>query len=277
MKVALCISGIVGKVSNRTSGGESGSGGSSGSDIDPAIGHSFWKYALLDHFDVDVFIHAWCPEHENLIRSLYDPKKATFQEQIKFHPAGDDWLDDYDHPLKTKEDLRKDRRYKPSLDAFGDGVFDDLRHHAERSRSTLYGRKMAVDLKRKFEEENDFEYDIVIMGRFDLWFRNRFPLEKLTRFDEGFIYGSPRTNGSVIREDWDYAMQDIFFLGDTKTMDTFSLLYDHITDYAIPNPMSAYEHVDKFIGIEKWHHLWRFLDDYNLLRWVYPEDQLALK
>ena len=271
MKVALCLSGIIGKVKNR------GGGGSIGADINPSIGHYFWKNALFNHYDVDVFIHSWSAEHENSLKELYSPKRFIFEKQKKFYARGDDWLDDYNHPLKTEEDLLNDRRYTPTFKAFGDKTWADLRFHAERSRSTWYSRKMSIGLKKEFEEKNNFKYDIVIMGRFDLWYKNPFPLDELEKPAEGFIYASPRTNGNVIREDWDYALQDLFVLGDSTTMDTFSRLYDHITEYSIPTPMAAYEHIERFIGIKKWKHLWKFLIDYNLLRLTIPENRLVLK
>ena len=119
MKVALCLSGIVGKVKNK------GGGGSVGDDINPALGHHFWKKALLEHYDVDTFIHCWSPERQQELDALYQPKKTIYQKQIIWKPKSGDWLKEYNYPLSTKDDLLNDRRYKGVWEHYGDDVWDE--------------------------------------------------------------------------------------------------------------------------------------------------------
>ena len=78
MKVALCLSGVVGKLYTNKKGYQWEG------DIDFKIGHHFFKKHLLDINDVDVFIHCWDEKYEDEIVKLYKPKKYIFEKQIEF-------------------------------------------------------------------------------------------------------------------------------------------------------------------------------------------------
>ena len=78
MKIALCLSGVVGKLYTNKQGYQWEG------DIDFRIGHHFFKKHLLDVNDVDVFIHCWDEKYEDIIVKLYEPKKYIFEKQIEF-------------------------------------------------------------------------------------------------------------------------------------------------------------------------------------------------
>ena len=266
MKVALCLSGIIGGKGSRHGGGPIGE------DIHPKVGYHFWRESLLQYYDVDTFLHCWTPDKQEILDELYQPKKTVYEEQKVWHPPSGDWLKEYNYPLDSVEDLLNDKRYANLPKAFGDDIWDDLRHHATRSRSRWFGNKRAVELKEQYEKENNFKYDIVIVGRYDLWIADRFKLEDL---EKGYFYACQRTNGHVIRDDHEYALQDHIFLGDSELVDKFYTLYDYIPDYAIEAPKAAWEHMERFIGLDKFKFFpWRFFEDYNLLRWKYSQNQL---
>ena len=71
MKVALCLSGIVGKLYTNKSGYQWEQ------DIDFRIGHHFYNKNLFSINDVDVFIHCWDTKYENQLVELYKPKKYS--------------------------------------------------------------------------------------------------------------------------------------------------------------------------------------------------------
>tara|TARA_R110001583_G_scaffold194636_3_gene366050 strand:+ start:1467 stop:2897 length:1431 start_codon:yes stop_codon:yes gene_type:complete len=267
MRVALCLSGITGASGSRKGGG------SMGENIHPEIGHSFWKSSLLDHYDVDVFLHCWQPEKGPILDFLYKPKKTLYEEQMEWHPKTGDWLKEYNYPLDTMEDLLKDKRYADLPASYGDEVWDDLRHHAARSRSRWCANKKVVELKKQYEEDNSFKYDIVIVSRYDLWFGHIFPLDQL---EKGYFYASQRTNGDTLRDDHEYALQDLLFLGDSELVDKFYTLYDYIPDYAIESPKAAWEQMERFVGLDRFKFFpWKFHKEYQLLRWKYSEKQLS--
>ena len=266
MKVALCLSGIVGGKSSRHGGG------SVGEDIHPKVGHNYWKESLLDHYDVDTFLHCWTPDKQQVLDDLYQPKKTLYEEQKVWHPPSGDWLKEYNHPLNSIEDLLNDKRYANLPADYGDDIWDDLRHHATRSRSRWFGNKRAVELKEQYEKENNFKYDVVIVGRYDLWINDVFQLQDL---EKGYFYACKRTNGDALRDDHEYALQDQIFLGDSELVDKFYTLYDYIPDYAIEAPKAAWEHMERFIGVDKFKFFpWKLHKEYNLLRWKYSEGQL---
>ena len=73
MKIALCLSGLVGSVKGQ---------GGRGELLDPALAYKYIKQNILDqNSEIDIFIHSWNTELEEEIRSLYNPKLAIFEKQ----------------------------------------------------------------------------------------------------------------------------------------------------------------------------------------------------
>ena len=78
MRIALCLSGIVGKLYTNKGNYKWEN------DVDFRIGHHFHKKHIFDHHDVDVFIHSWSNEFKDQLLDLYQPKKYIIEEQIDF-------------------------------------------------------------------------------------------------------------------------------------------------------------------------------------------------
>ena len=79
MRIALCLSGIVGKLYTNKGNYKWEN------DVDFRIGHYHYKKHIFDvNENVDVFIHSWDTKYENEIVNTYNPKKYKFQEQIIF-------------------------------------------------------------------------------------------------------------------------------------------------------------------------------------------------
>jgi hypothetical protein len=79
-------------------------------------------------------------------------------------------------------------------------------------------------LKRKYEIENDFRYDVVVKYRFDLIFskEEKFPKSII---EEKKIYVS-KIDGPKMNTDYEqYGIHDLFFWGDSHSMDIMSLTY----------------------------------------------------
>ncbi len=74
MKIALCLSGVIGS-SNRWSEGK---------ELDYSIGYEYLNNAIMKHADVDVFIHSWSNQHEEGLTKLYKPVDSIFETQIDF-------------------------------------------------------------------------------------------------------------------------------------------------------------------------------------------------
>jgi len=219
-----------------------------------------------------VFLHCWQPENEKVLEQLYKPKLSEIVPQRNWTSEAGDWLKEYNYPLDTMDDLVSDRRYSHLVECHGEKVWEDLRHHAERSRSRWYGNQRVVKLKKQYEDENNIKYDFVVVGRYDLWFEKVFPLDDL---DAKYFYASQRTNGDILREDHEYSLQDLFFLGNSELIDKFYTLYDHVSDYAIESPKAAWEHMQKSIGQENFKFFpWKFHKEYNLIRWRFRQNTI---
>tara|TARA_Y100001972_G_scaffold18773_2_gene21486 strand:+ start:929 stop:1624 length:696 start_codon:yes stop_codon:yes gene_type:complete len=74
MKVALCLSGIVG---TKQKFGK-------GCDLDYSIGYEYLKDAIIKNADVDIFIHSWSIAHRDGLCKLYNPVDCIFEKQVDF-------------------------------------------------------------------------------------------------------------------------------------------------------------------------------------------------
>ena len=170
MKVALCLSGIVG--SNQRWG--------KGYDLDYSIGYEHLKNSVIDQANVDVFIHSWSQEHEEGLCKLYNPVRSIFEKQVDFG---------YSNPK--------------SFAIMSQG----------------YTRKTAVRLALNYEIENNFEYDFILLTRFDLaWFK-QFNFNQL---DTSKVYAAgPEAHRKI---------NDFFFLANSKNMEILTDTYDYLPE-----------------------------------------------
>jgi hypothetical protein len=74
MKVALCLSGVIGSL-NRWG---------KGNDIDYNEGYKYLKESIISRADTDIFIHSWSKNYEKELCELYKPVNSLFEEQIDF-------------------------------------------------------------------------------------------------------------------------------------------------------------------------------------------------
>jgi hypothetical protein len=105
---------------------------------------------------------------------------------------------------------------------------DELRSkEAEGSfGSMLFSMMAANDLKKDYEIENDFRYDLVIRTRFDLVFPEHRVFPDMS-IDPRTIYSSGGSNGYVHTDYESHAINDIIYWGDSEAMDIVSDTYMH--------------------------------------------------
>ena len=137
---------------------------------------------------------------EDILTELYEPKGKFFEKQIDFH--------------NINKGMHKN---------------SDAAHIFYSRFNSI---KKAVQLKIDYEEENNFEYDLVMISRLDLlWFTD-------INFDdynkEYFWVSNWNENGSRKRGPYDkqtYAgngFLDFWFFSNSHDMDKFSYLYDNL-------------------------------------------------
>lgn len=170
------------------------------------------KIKLLDNFDdYDIFYHTWSD----------DPDIA------KLH-------------LLVKTGYLKDLLIEPRI------TFNE-RNYNNRKRSEvfiqgflrqLYCLKKCNDLKRQYEIENNFTYDVVIRMRPDNYIIDTMNLN-LDHIDENTVY--------VPRHDNWHGYCDRLYYGSSEVMDIISNRFDHVDEYFNKGGIIHYETYMKYI------------------------------
>tara|TARA_R110000787_G_scaffold261499_3_gene366851 strand:+ start:275 stop:919 length:645 start_codon:yes stop_codon:yes gene_type:complete len=138
MKIALCLQGL------------SSGRNDKGNEVSFMKSYEYLKQNILDKDDVDVFIHTWNDNDDEIeaIKSAYNPISSIFEKQIKF----------------------------------GNEV---TKIHSIKSR--WYSHMKSVELKRQHEIINNIIYDFVLVSRFDNCFLTPF---RFCEYDKNCIYSS---------------------------------------------------------------------------------------
>jgi hypothetical protein len=198
MKVAYCIAGEL-----RT--------------FDDENVRKYLKEFILDPLNPDIFISVWdhvgSSKHQHLVPGGAEKISKDFTiESIKESFPNikdikienfDSWLDNIDPYLK---EVFLNWRDKGSFSGYGAGFASSIPY--------MYKTYDSISMKKKFEESNDFKYDIVLKGRPDLLFVNHLNLTN---------YSKPNTvyhnNFGPRGWHWPNRIYDIFFYSDSDTID----------------------------------------------------------
>ncbi len=266
MKVALCLHGLSGGKNDKSRYGIVGY------PVDYELALPHFRRHVLEHNDVDVFFHTWNVELEDDLCRDFQPKKHQVDKQIVFVKS-----------LKRGVDKRTGTNV-PKL---------------QMTLSRWYGSREVLRLKREYEEENDFRYDMVMVSRFDnAWLTD----VHFDRFDPHFFWSSywddifatikgKRTNiwPAYYIDGWDKRVeeltfrhhgwpgsrgfQDFWFFSGSKTMDAFGELYDLIpTLYKgskKSNHQMAMRQAVHIVGRDRIRLVFHWFKDYTLTRRLY--------
>lgn len=166
-------------------------------DVDYRIGLEHYRRRLfsVNQAEFDVFIHSWSTTYEEHLRRDYRPKSFLFEEQI---------------------DFGKETRA------------------LNFAKSRWYSTKAVIALKRAYEEEQGFEYDWVVLSRFDMAL---FKDLVLSKYDpEKFYPGHHEWTADKIFIEEEPVFCDFFYYAGSRNMDAFSTLYDHWERFGLHNP-----------------------------------------
>jgi len=170
-----------------------------GNPVDYRIGNHFHKKHIFEpnkEHDIDVFIHSWSVDHKNELLNLYNPKKYIFDKQLDFQQ-------------------------------------NNIRNNCIFSR--WYSTAMSMRLKQAYEEENNFEYDFVMLYRFDHIFQKDLVFSE---FDSNNFYVSHRDDcsESQCRCIGNSRFYDAWFFSNSHNMNKFSTVYENLTKYDLMDP-----------------------------------------
>lgn len=204
---------------------------------------SIKKY-ILDPYSPDVFISTWanpeqivpsgwfgetpnddCNVHE--IAEMYNPKSMVLET-----------FDTNEEGFFHREAKKLDSNLEEGTETKTTNVF-----------AMWYKKHSANQLKIKWEEQNDFKYDVVILSRFDLCFLEDPVIEILP----------PNKIKIPVGFDWCGGIGDLFAYGDSITMDKYFQIFEKMKEYRIENNISPTpelihkHHIEKSqIELERW-------------------------
>jgi len=160
-------------------------------------GFEYHKKNLLDHYDVDVFIHTWLDNNEEDIQkltNLYNPVATMVEPPL---------TDDFDSLYKNTP--------------------NPIAHPPRFTVSMLYSMHKSCELKVVQEMENKKSYDWVIKSRTDYALNVKIPFEEL---EKGKVY---IPNCRMVPER-DFG-NDQFAFGDSDVMNKRMSIYLNMNHY----------------------------------------------
>jgi len=225
MKIALCLAGKIG-----TSGSKNRDGSSEKIVLD--IGYRHYKRHILRKNNIDVFIHCWDTQFESEILSRYQPKAYIFEPQIY-----------WEQPEYIK----------------------DSYHRYNNFFSRWYSPKIVMQLKREYEHKYNFQYDCVMLGRFDQaweidvifdnfdmnyfysghWCEMFHKNKRMFKGGRGVLYDLMRQKKKIpplVHKHKGYphplgrGILDFWFFSNSEMMDTLCTFSDHVNEYFRPEP-----------------------------------------
>lgn len=162
------------------------------------------------------------PESQRQILKEYyqDDKKG-----VHLYPPKE--LFDIFHPKKALIESRPDyskEDVKDMMEQYKHRTVDEVKFLYHMIRSQAESRKKVNQLKCQYEQDNNFEYDVVILTRLDIAILNTFPILTKPNTIQARILGivEDRSVPNSVAQIYE---QVIF--GPSKQMDLVSLFYDH--------------------------------------------------
>jgi hypothetical protein len=206
MKIALCLSGQPRVVD---------------------VGFQKLNQSILQHNDVDVFIHTWF-DPDNLSTNSIIPGREAHQLELKCI----DKLIEYYSPKKIVVEKSKNwkRRYdipdKCFTDAWTwalevrDGIEVAKDYICNTTNSMFYSMMMANLIKEQYSIETGIEYDFIIRNRIDYSPHVVLNFDNMILDNDVLLYQDLNQPNGMI-SDW-------FAMGRTNAMNVFCGVYNHI-------------------------------------------------
>jgi len=193
LKIAILMHGLAGTVNKY----------GTGQNIDLSLSHDHFVKNIVNanpNDQVDVFMHSWSTESEEILRGLYDPKGALFEKQIHF-----DFRYIVGNPNLPMNDGKTEN-----------GVFhgiENIRFHS------LFSRWYSAKIVNTLRKSADVDYDMVMLTRFDLAYVVPIDFSQLAA-DKLYVIPPLSHHG----------IQDLFFISGPAHVDTICSMFDHVKD-----------------------------------------------
>tara|TARA_Y100000816_G_C26070016_1_gene562726 strand:- start:821 stop:1519 length:699 start_codon:yes stop_codon:yes gene_type:complete len=190
MKIAVCYHGKLGKHDLRS--------------VNNFIDN---RNKASDKFECDIFCHSWTDDKGEFIKSELHPTDGIYEQQIIF-------------PIEM---LKVDEPWKKTANE-GSKSPDNFLF---KQYSSAYSAKRVLELKKDYEKNFNFLYDIVILTRYDLCMKYIEDLK--SKYMDETIYVS-KIKG-MKKTKYKPRIKDYIFISNTKNMDTYATLFDNMWKY----------------------------------------------
>ncbi len=226
-------------------------------------------------FDYDIFIHTWdnkvhyakyMPDEGNIneIVDLYKP--VSYRQDVYDKNKMDELyfsskIDKYREHIETKGFTEWQKRQNDISDWWGGGL---LTHN---TTSLFHGLREVNNLRKKYESENNFKYDIIIKTRFDNMIFDKLNVKTLCNESNSVFcpLGYEPVKDLPVEKfaDADVVMKkreslgtvnDIFAVGSRDAMNKYMTLYDRFYDLLIKRFNSGHPRPWHTLGLTK-HNL----------------------
>jgi hypothetical protein len=183
-----------------------------------------WKKHVLNHNNVDVFFHTWSHTRENDLVKKWKPVKYIAETQIEFDKEKTGRLYSGYSPKDTREQV---------------------------AYSHTYSIMKSVELKKEWEKEHNFEYDMVMIARFDLlWFTD----VHFDQFDPSFFHVA-KWSGKGYHDNRNSkkynSIAGVWFFSNSKNIDKFGLTLHHKISKFIRQKINLNAHLLYRIHVEE--------------------------
>jgi len=194
-------------------------------------------------FEVDYFVHTWdfntvphfkwdvdwnepdLVKRGEMLKPFYNSytnvDKAEIEEVLNILKPKKTIVENWDIS-KTREKIMDDIATSQTI------TKNPTNSHISWAGSQLYSIMKCAHLKREYELENKFEYDLCIRSRFDL----NFDENNRMIFARDFEIPKPKTiysvHSSAINKYPFNIIGDILYYSDSQTFDLLSSMYDHM-------------------------------------------------
>ena len=206
-------------------------------------GNTQYSPYVDETFDVDYFVHTWdfnTLPHYKWDVNWNEPDSHKRRELLEpfenaYGVVKKEEILEILNILKPKKSIIENwevsKSRKKIMDDISTSQTFDKNHrqsHISWAGSQLYSIMKCAHLKREYELENKFEYDLCIRSRFDL----NFDENNRMIFARDFEIPQPRTLYSVHSRAIDKypfnIIGDILYYSDSQTFDLLSSIYDHM-------------------------------------------------
>ncbi len=204
------------------------------------------KYALLDannDHELDIFLHAW--HDENDVGKSYNSAQPNQNNRVgKVRANTANLLID---GLKPKKFIIEPQKSFPHLR----GLKFDISANQELLGSNFYSSFMANELKKQYEQENNFNYDAVIRTRYDLFYYEPIRVSSYSNLLDKIIVMEEFQTHQDQKNNPDKPMVDIFAISNSANMNIFSSVFPNMEELnSLINPPFGENYLGYFVRVK---------------------------